>query len=73
MSTSQPAPIFVDEGVANRRVVQMGRSTDAAIASLPPDLAARTYSADPTSPLNAVRASHRAEYLDEIEAALAAR
>ncbi len=53
--------------------LRVAEETDAAVASLPPDLAARTYPADPTSPLNAVRASHRAEHLDEIEAALAAR
>ncbi len=53
--------------------LRVAEETDAAVASLPPDLAARAYPADPTSPLNAVRASHRAEHLDEIEAALAAR
>jgi hypothetical protein len=53
--------------------LRVAEETDAAVASLPPDLAARTYPADPISPLNAVRAYHRAEHLDEIEAALAAR
>lgn len=53
--------------------LRVAEETDAAVASLPPDLAARTYPADPTSPLNAVRAIHRAEHLDEIEGALAAR
>lgn len=52
--------------------LRVAEETDAAVASLSPDLAARTYPADPTSPLNAVRAGHRAEHLDEIEAALAA-
>ena len=51
--------------------VRVAEETDAAVAALPPDLAARTYPADPSSPLNAVRAHHRAEHLDEIEAALA--
>lgn len=51
--------------------VRVAEETDAAVAALPPDLAARTYPADPNSPLNAVRAHHRAEHLDEIEAALA--
>jgi hypothetical protein len=52
--------------------LRVAEETDAAVASLPPDLAARTYPHDPTSPLNAVRADHRAEHLDETEAVLAA-
>jgi hypothetical protein len=44
--------------------------TDARIASLAPEHAARTWPADPNSPLNPLRASHRGEHLDEIEAAL---
>lgn len=51
--------------------LRVAEETDAAVAALPPDLAARTYPADLSSPLNAVRAHHRAEHLDEIEAALA--
>ena len=50
--------------------VRVAEETDAAVAALSPELAARTYPADPASPLNAVRAHHRAEHLDEIEAAL---
>jgi hypothetical protein len=53
--------------------LRVAERTDAALGSLPPDLAARTYPADPSSPVNVVRANHRAEHLDEIEAALAAR
>jgi DinB superfamily len=53
--------------------MRVAEETDAAVASLPPELAARTYPTDPNSPLNAVRASHRGEHLDEIEAALGAR
>jgi hypothetical protein len=53
--------------------LRVAEETDAAVASLPPELAARTYPSDPASPVNAVRAGHRAEHLDEIEAALAAR
>ncbi len=51
--------------------VRVAEETDAAVAGLSPELAARTYPADPASPLNVVRASHRAEHLDEIEAVLA--
>jgi hypothetical protein len=50
--------------------LRIAEETDGRIASLPPDLIAKTYPADPTCPLNAVRADHRGEHLDEIEAAL---
>jgi hypothetical protein len=43
--------------------------TDAKVAALPPD---RLSPRDPTSPLYAERWDHRAEHLDEIEAALSA-
>ncbi len=51
--------------------VRIAEQTDAAVAGLSSELAARTYPADSASPLNVVRAGHRAEHLDEIEAALA--
>lgn len=51
----------------------IAEETDTRIASLPPELAAKTYPTDPTSPLNAVRADHRREHLDEIESALERR
>ena len=50
--------------------LHIAEEADGRIASLPPDLIAKTYPADPTCPLNAVRADHRGEHLDEIEAAL---
>ena len=50
--------------------LRVAEETDAAVAALSPELAARTYPADPSSPLNAFRVHHRAEHLDEIEAAL---
>jgi hypothetical protein len=53
--------------------LRVAEEAGAAVTSLPPDLAARTYPNDPSSPLNAVRANDRAEHLDEIEAALVAR
>ena len=43
---------------------------DELLASLPVDLVNRTWPSDETSPLNASRADHRGEHLDEIEAAL---
>ena len=50
--------------------LRVAADTDERIASLPPDLLAKTWPSDPRSPLNALRADHRAEHLDEIEAAL---
>jgi len=37
---------------------------------MPPGLARHTWPSDQSSPLNALRADHRGEHLDEIEAAL---
>jgi Mycothiol maleylpyruvate isomerase N-terminal domain len=50
--------------------VRIAEETDARVATLPVD---RLFPRDPESPLYAVRASHRAEHLDDVEAALNAR
>jgi hypothetical protein len=50
--------------------LRTAEETDARVARLPVD---RMYPRNPDSPLNAVRADHRGEHLDEIEAALGAR
>jgi hypothetical protein len=50
--------------------LHIAEQTDGHIAKLPPELLAQTYPADPGCPLNAVRADHRGEHLDEIEAML---
>lgn len=50
--------------------LRLAEETDSRMASLPPE---RMYPIDPDSPLNPLRATHRGEHLDEIEAALAAR
>jgi len=47
--------------------LRLAEESDAGVASLPPE---RTWPADPTSLVNPLRAEHRAEHLDEIEAAL---
>jgi hypothetical protein len=52
---------------AARLALRLAEEADAGVASLPPE---RTWPADPTSLVNPVRAEHRAEHLDEIEAAL---
>jgi hypothetical protein len=55
---------------AARLALQIAEETDARVASLPLD---RLYPRDPESPLFALRASHRGEHLDEVEAALGLR
>jgi uncharacterized damage-inducible protein DinB len=55
---------------AAQLALRMAEQTDARVAELPLD---RFYPHDPDSPIYAVRADHRREHLDEIEAALAAR
>jgi hypothetical protein len=50
-----------------RLALQIAEETDARVATLPLD---RLWPRDPDSPLYAVRASHRGEHLDDVEAAL---
>jgi hypothetical protein len=53
-----------------RLALRIAEETDARVASLPVD---RLWPRDPDSPLYALRASHRGEHLDDVEAALRAR
>lgn len=53
-----------------RLALEIAEVTDARVATLPVD---RLWPYDPDSPLYPVRASHRSEHLDEVEAALRAR
>ena len=55
---------------AARLALAIAEETDAVMAVLPLD---RLWPRDPDSPLYAVRASHRAEHLDDVERALRAR
>lgn len=50
--------------------LRRAEETDELMATLPPD---RLYPNDPKSPVNAPRASHRGEHLDQIEASLGER
>jgi hypothetical protein len=52
---------------AAQLALRIAEETDARVAALPPD---RLWPRDPDSPLFALRASHRGEHLDDIEAAL---
>jgi sulfite reductase beta subunit-like hemoprotein len=53
-----------------RLSLRIAEETDERVAGLPVD---RLWPQDPDSPLYAVRASHRGEHLDDVEAALRAR
>jgi hypothetical protein len=53
-----------------RLALDIAEETDARVASLPAD---SLWPGDPASPINSLRASHRGEHLDEIEATLRAR
>ncbi|HYZ11963.1 MAG TPA: hypothetical protein VE962_08725, partial [Actinomycetota bacterium] len=55
---------------AARQALRIAEETDGRVASLPPE---RMWPNDPNSPLNALRATHRAEHLDDIDTALMAR
>lgn len=55
---------------AARLALRIAEETDARVATLPVD---RLWPRDPDSPLYPLRASHRGEHLDEVEAALRAR
>jgi hypothetical protein len=55
---------------AAQLALRIAEQTDARVADLPLD---RMSPGDPDSPLYAVRADHRGEHLDEVEAALRAR
>jgi hypothetical protein len=51
----------------SRLALDIAEETDARVASLPSD---RMWPEDPDSPINPLRASHRGEHLNQIEAAL---
>jgi hypothetical protein len=50
-----------------RLALRIAEQTDARVATLPPD---RLWPRDPGSPLYALRALHRGEHLDDVEASL---
>ena len=52
---------------AARLALHLAEQADSGVASIAPE---RTWPADPASLVNPVRAEHRAEHLDQIEAAL---
>jgi Mycothiol maleylpyruvate isomerase N-terminal domain len=68
--TTRPLIHAIAPREAAKLALRIAEQTDARVAELPLD---RVWPRDPESPINAVRAEHRREHLDEIEAALRAR
>jgi hypothetical protein len=64
---SRPLIHAIEPREAARLALRIAEETDALIAILDP---AHMYPMDPRSPINPLRAAHRGEHLDEIEAAL---
>ncbi|MGH2376919.1 MAG: maleylpyruvate isomerase N-terminal domain-containing protein [Candidatus Limnocylindria bacterium] len=69
--STRPLIDALDPRAAADLALRIAEQIDAKIAALPPDLAAHTWPTDPESLVNPLRAAHRGEHLDEIEAALA--
>jgi hypothetical protein len=67
---SRPLIHAISPREAARLSLRIAEETDARVAGLPP---ARLWPRDPDSPLYAVRAEHRGEHLDDVEAALRGR
>ena len=68
--TTRPLIHAIAPRAAAQFALRIAEETDARVAELPLD---RLWPRDPDSPINAVRAEHRREHLDEIEAALRTR
>ena len=68
--TTRPLIHAIAPREAAQLALRIAEQTDALVAALPLN---RMWPGDPDSPINASRWEHRAEHLDEIEAALRAR
>ena len=68
--TTRPLIHAIAPRVAAELALQTAEQCDARVAELPPE---RLWPGDPDCPISALRYEHRAEHLDEIEAALRAR
>jgi hypothetical protein len=64
---ARPLIHAIDARGAATLALRVAEETDGLMASLPPE---RLWPQDPTSPINPLRADHRGEHLDQIEAAL---
>ena len=68
--TTRPLIHEIEPRKAAQFALQTAEQCDARVAELPPE---QLWPGDPDSPISAHRYEHRAEHLDEIEAALRAR
>jgi hypothetical protein len=66
---SRPLIHAIEPRAVARLALDLAEEADRRVASLPPE---RTWPEDPDSPINPLRATHRGEHLDDIEAALQA-
>ena len=64
---SRPLIHAVEPRELAQMALRIAEETDRRVASLPPE---SMWPTDPKSPITALRASHRGEHLDDIEAAL---
>jgi hypothetical protein len=64
---ARPLILAIDPRRLAELAVRTAEDTDRRVASLPPE---RMWPEDPESPINALRASHRGEHLDQIEVAI---
>ncbi len=64
---TRPLIHAIPPGEMARLALRLAEETDRRVASLPPE---RMWPNDADSPLNPLRATHRGEHLDQIEAAL---
>ena len=64
---ARPLILAIEPRTLAELALSIAEEADRKVASLPPE---RMWPDDPESPINALRASHRGEHLDQIEAAL---
>jgi hypothetical protein len=67
---ARPLILAIEPRTLAELAISTAEDTDRKVASLPPE---RMWPDDPESPINSLRASHRGEHLDQIEAALGSR
>jgi uncharacterized damage-inducible protein DinB len=67
---TRPLIHAIEPRVLAELALRIAEETDRRVASLPPE---RMWPNDPESPINSLRATHRGEHLDQIEAALEAK
>jgi Mycothiol maleylpyruvate isomerase N-terminal domain len=64
---ARPLILAIEPRTLAELALSIAEQADRKVASLPPE---RMWPDDPESPINALRASHRGEHLDQIEGAL---